>query len=144
MTRRRPWKDIRASTTVEFAIVGSLLCLVTFVTIETGLLWWLKTGIQLTAALTARCGAMGYVYNTSNFSCTSTSTTQNFAVATAQSWLMPNMITAANVTVTGQVSSCNGFSGTFFAVSISSNYFAALPPPLGNRTLSSTACFPMQ
>ena len=138
-------RDTRGSTMVEFAIVGVLLCLVTFGVIETGLLWWLKSGLQLTAALTARCGAMGYTYNTSNFLCTSTSTTQNYAVTSSQAWLFPGMITVANVTVTGKVASCNGFSGNFFSVSVTSSFFQLLPPPLGNyAALSSTACFPMQ
>jgi Flp pilus assembly protein TadG len=144
MIRGLPMRDTRASTSVEFAVVGLLLCLVTFGVVETGLLWWLKSGMQLTASLTARCGAMGYTYNTSNFQCTSTSTTQNFAVKTSQSWLFPNMITAANVTVNGKVGSCNGFSGNFFSVTLSSGFFS-FPPPLGNyTTLSANACFPMQ
>jgi Flp pilus assembly protein TadG len=142
--RRLLTSDVKASTSVEFAVVGLLLCLVTFGVIETGLLWWLKSGMQLTASLTARCGAMGYTYNTAGFSCTSTTTTQNYAVATAGTWLMPNMVTAANVTVNGKVTSCNGFSGNFFSVSISSGFFTSLPPPLGNHTLSASACFPMK
>jgi Flp pilus assembly protein TadG len=137
-------RDTKASTSVEFAVVGLLLGLMTFGIIETGLLSWLKSGMQLTASLTARCGAMGYTYNTSNFLCTSTSTTQNYAVTTSQAWLFPNMITAANVTVNGKVASCNGFSGNFFSVSLSSNFFQ-FPPPLGKyTTLSANACYPMQ
>ncbi len=143
----RRWlrRDTRASTTVEFAVVGTMLCLVTFGMVETGLLWWLKSGMQLTASLTARCGAIGYTYQTSNFVCTNTSTTQNYAVATSQSWLFPNMITSANVTVNGRVTTCNGFTGNFFSVSISSGFFQTLPPPLGNyASLQTSACYPMQ
>jgi Flp pilus assembly protein TadG len=145
MTRRGLEYDTRGSTSVEFAVVGMLLCLVTFGVVETGLLWWLKSGLQLTASLTARCGAVGYTYGTSKFLCIDTLTTQNYAVATAQTWLIPGMITASNVTVNGKVTSCNGSTGNFFSVSISSGYFQSLPPPLGNYTsLSTTACFPMQ
>lgn len=144
MRLRQLRRDRTASTSVEFAVVGLMLCFVTFAVVEIGLLWWLKTGMQLTASLTARCGAMGYFYQNSNFQCTSTTTTQNYAVATAQTWLLPNMITTSNVTVNGQVASCNGFSGTFFSVSLSSNYFAFLPPPLSNLTVAANACFPMQ
>jgi Flp pilus assembly protein TadG len=145
MIRHRLGRDARGSTTVEFALVGMLLCLMTFGTVETALLWWLKGGMQLTASLTARCGAIGYTYNAAGFSCTSTTTTQNYAVTTSQSWLFPNMITAANVTVSGKVTSCNGSTGNFFSVSLSSNYFQSLPSPLGNyTTLATTACFPMQ
>lgn len=142
---RRWWRDRAGSSTVEFAIVGWMLCMVTFGIIETGLLWWLKSGMELTAALTARCGAIGYYYGGANFQCTNTATTQNYAVSTAQTWLMPNMILSNNVTVNGQVSSCNGASGTFFSVTISSNYFNFLPMPLGNyASVSTTSCFPMQ
>jgi Flp pilus assembly protein TadG len=151
--RRGLDRDKTGSSTVEFAVVGWLLCMVTFAIIETGLLWWLKSGLQLTASMTARCGAMGYTYNTSNFLCTNTSTTQNYAVNYALGllgtngnvpWVMTNMITTNSVTVNGKVSSCNGFTGNFFSVSISSSFFASLPPPLGNYALSTTACYPMQ
>jgi hypothetical protein len=55
------------------------------------------------------------------------------------------MITAANVTVSGKVTSCNGAAGNFFSVSLASTYFQFLPPPLGSYTaLATTACFPMQ
>jgi Flp pilus assembly protein TadG len=145
MMRRCVGRDTKGSTTVEFALVGMMLCFVTFGVVETGLLWWLKSGMQLTASLTARCGAMGYTYNTANFLCTNTATTQNYAVTTSQTWLFPNAITAANVTVNGRVASCNGFAGNFFSVSLSSGFFSFLPPPLGNyTTLSTNACFPMK
>jgi Flp pilus assembly protein TadG len=147
-------RDTRASTAVEFAVVGWMLCMVTFAIVETGLLWWLKSGLQLTASMTARCGAIGYTYATSNFLCTNTSTTQNYAVNFATgnltgnynpSWLFANMITTADVTVNGRVTTCNGFAGHFFSVSISSGFFRFLPPPLGNyTTLSTNACYPMQ
>jgi len=145
---RRWRRDNRGSTTVEFAVVGWLLCMVTFAIVETGLLWWLKSGMQLTASMTARCGAIGYTYNTANFVCTNTSTTQNYAVTTAQAWLFPNMIVANNVTVAPVLSNdvrCNNLPGNFFSVSIVSNFFQFLPPPLGNyASLTTKACFPMQ
>jgi Flp pilus assembly protein TadG len=147
MITRRLRRDTRGSTTVEFAVVGWMLCMVTFGIVETGLLWWLKSGMQLTAAMTARCGAIGYTYgasNTLNFPCTDTSTTQNYAVSTAQTWLFPNMVVANNVTAR-TVATCNGFSGNFFSVSIISNFFQFLPPPLGNyASLTTSACYPMQ
>jgi hypothetical protein len=55
------------------------------------------------------------------------------------------MIVANNVTVNGRVTVCNGFTGNFFSVSIISNFFQFLPPPLGNfSSLTTNACFPMQ
>jgi Flp pilus assembly protein TadG len=148
MIRRRLRRDRAGSTTVEFAIVGWMLCMVTFAIVETGLLWWLKSGLQITASMTARCGAVGYTYGenaVANFACTNTATTKSYAVNTlAPSWLLPNMITTANVTVNGRVSGCNGAPGNFFSVSLSSGFFSFLPPPLGNYTsLSASACYPM-
>ena len=149
MTRARLGR--RGGTAVEFAIVGWMLCMVTFGIVETSLLWWLKSGMELTAALTARCGAIGNTYPTSNVNCTTTAATQNFAVATAQSWLFPNAIVANNVIVNGRVTaaSCNlsntSVTGNFFSVSISSGFFKFLPPPLGNyANLTTSACYPMQ
>jgi Flp pilus assembly protein TadG len=149
MTRRWLRRDRRGSTMVEFAIVGWMLCLVTFGIIETGLLFWLKSGMQLTASMTARCGAAGYSYsnanNLANFACTNTTTSQNYAVNTfAPAWLFPNMITTANVTINGRVTTCDGFTGNFFSVAITSGFFQILPPPMGNYTsLSASACYPM-
>jgi Flp pilus assembly protein TadG len=145
LIRRWLRRDKTASTSVEFAIVGWMLCMVTFAIVETGLLWWLKSGLQVTASLTARCGAIGYTYATSNFICTNATTTQSFAVTTSQSWLFPNVISTGNVTVNGRVTTCNGFTGNFFSVSINSGFFKFLPPPLGNyATVATTACYPMQ
>jgi Flp pilus assembly protein TadG len=141
--RRSFRHDKRGSTTVEFAIVGWMLCMVTFAIVETGLLWWLKTGMQAAASAAARCGAIGYTFNTANFLCTNTTTTQNFAVTSAQTWTYQPVITNADVTVNGKVSNCNGFSHNFFSVTISHTFFA-LPPPMGNYTsLATTACYPM-
>jgi Flp pilus assembly protein TadG len=154
----RKWlrRGARGATAVEFAIVGWMLCIVTFALIEVGVMWWLKSGMQLTASMTARCGAMGYTYNTSNFLCTNTSTTQNYAVNYALGnlgnngnvvWLVANMIITNSVTVYGPVTNstyCHNAVGNYFAVSISSSFFANWPPPLGNiASLSASACYPM-
>ena len=138
-----PRRDRRGSTAVEFAIVGWMLCMVTFAIVETGLLWWLRTGMQAAASMTARCGAIGYTYNTANFVCTNTTTTQNYAVNAMGGWTLPSAIATSDVTVNGRVTSCNGFTGNFFSVSIS-HTFANLPPPLGSYgALTTNACYPM-
>ena len=131
----------RAALTVEFAIVSALLCTAIFGVLEISLLCWLKSGIQSAAAMTARCGAVGYKYSTS--SCVSSATTQSYAVAAAQSWLFASVIAASDVTVGGQVASCNGLAGNFFQVSINGSYFATLPPPLSSISVSASACYPM-
>jgi Flp pilus assembly protein TadG len=131
----------RGSVAVEVSIVGLLLCTVTLAIVETSLLWWLKSGIQATAELTARCGALGYKYSTTT--CVSSTSTQSYAVTTAQAWLFQNVIAASDVTVTGSAPSCNGVSGTYFTVSISAAYFSFLPAPIGGITVSANACYPM-
>ena len=147
MIRRPLRRDRRAATSVEFAIVGTMLCLVTFGIVETSLLWWLRTGMEAAASMTARCGAIGYTYNTST--CTSPTATQNYAVSAAQTWTMTlaHNITASDVTVNGRVTNspyCNNAAGSYFSVSISYN-FGNLPPPLGGySTLVASACYPMQ
>ena len=126
--------------------------MVTFAMIETGVLWWLKTGMQLTASMTARCGAIGLAAagvtnNLTNFACSNSATTTNYAVSNvAASWGLPG-ITNADVTLggsNGKVTACNGFTGNFFQVTLS-HQFLNFPPPLGGySTLASTACYPMQ
>jgi Flp pilus assembly protein TadG len=153
LTGRRLRRDTKGSTTVEFAVVGTMLCLMTFAIIETGVLWWLRAGIQLTASEAARCWAIGSTYGTTP--CTSASATQNYALqyamgtvpgAPGPAWLFANILTTSDVTVSsGRVASCNGFTGTnngFFTVSIT-HLFPSMPPPLGNYTsLSASACYP--
>lgn len=141
MTPRALRRDTNGSTAVEFAVVSGMLGLVLFAIIETSLLWWMKSGLQTTAALTARCAAIGYSLATST--CKDTASTQAYAVATSQAWVFPNDIATSNVTLNGRVTTCNGQSGTFFSLSINSSYFAFLPPPLSNITLSTNACYAM-
>ena len=139
--RRGRRRDTKASATLEFAIVGSMLCLVIIGTLEAGLLWWLKTELQVTATSTARCGAIGYTFSTSN--CLDTASTRNFAVDTAQGWLFQNALAASDVTVVSAATSCKGVSGKFFTVSVTSAAFGFLPLPLAGESLSASACYPM-
>jgi Flp pilus assembly protein TadG len=152
MIRRWLARRSKAGTAVEFAIVGWMLCMVTFAIVETGLLYWLKGGLQVVASMTARCGAISTASsnanNLTNFACTDLTNTQNYAVNTVgRIWLVPNMLTPENVVLNGtggKVTSCNGFTGNFYQVSLSSGFFAILPPPLGNyATVSANACYPM-
>jgi Flp pilus assembly protein TadG len=141
MTFRRLRRDKRAATALEFAIIGSALCMVTFGIIETAILYWARNGLASVAAATARCTSAGYDQGTGN--CTTISSAKDFAVASANQTMLPNLITAANVTVTPSATSCHGGSGTFVTVSITSTYFTFLPPPLNNQNLTADACFPM-
>jgi Flp pilus assembly protein TadG len=130
----------RGTSAVEFAVIGSTLVMLSIGIVDTSLLFWAKGSLQSTAALTARCGATGFQLQTTP--CTTTATTQAYAVSTAGGWVVSNIITAADVTVTSAASSCNTVSGTFFVVTITCPYFISLPPPFSNYTLSVTACYP--
>ena len=146
MMFRRLRGDTRGVVSVEFAITGLMLCLMTFAIIESGLLWWLRSGMQVTAAMTARCGAIGYAYNTSNCFVGNAAATKNYAVSVANSFVLPNMVQTTDVTINGTnglVSTCNGQAGNYFSVTITSNAFKFLPPPLGNLSLTSNACYPL-
>jgi Flp pilus assembly protein TadG len=140
MMLRRLCGDRRGTTAVEFAIVASALVTLSLGIMEAGLLFWAKATLEATAALTARCGATGFTWGTTT--CTTAATTQSYAVSTAGNWIAGSVIDAADVTVTSAASSCNGVSGTFFIVTISCAFFAGLPAPLSNYTLSVTACYP--
>ena len=142
-------RDTRGGTAVEFAVVGTMLCLTTFAIVEAGLLYWMKSGMQAAASMGARCGSIGYTYNTANFQCTNAATTQSYTVNAAQTWLLQNVIVASEVTVNGRVSgtTCNAVNtppGNYFSVSIT-HTVPNLPSPLAAySTLTASACYPMQ
>lgn len=130
---RRLAAQRRATTSVEFALVGSMMLLATFGTLDLGLLLWTQNALQSTAALAARCAAI------SSPLC---SDVTNYTVSLAGNWVMPGVISADNVTATS-VGTCNGATGTFEQVAITSSFWAnVLPPPFHNQTLTVSACYP--
>lgn len=122
-----------ATTALEFALIAPVLCSLIFGALELGLNLWTKNALQLTAAITARCISLG-----------SCSTPASFAVQTAETWAIPNIITASDVSYT-TTGNCNGGAGTYAQVTINCNYWGAglLPSPFSNLTLSVSACYPM-
>jgi Flp pilus assembly protein TadG len=132
-TLRRLATQRRATTTVEFALVGGMLLLLTFGTIDLGLLLWTQNALQSTTALAARCAAI------SAPSCPDESSVKTYAASLADDWTMPGMITASDVSVTG---TCRGTAG-FKQVTITTSFWASmLPPPFHNMTLTVSACYP--
>jgi TadE-like protein len=120
---------------LEFAVVAGALVTLILGSFGVGLLVWTNSGLQVTAALTARCYALGS-------SCTSNP--QSYAVGIAGSWIGSNTITASEVTTTAS-SGCNGASGTTFArVSITApSWVAALfPTSTLPASITVSACFP--
>jgi Flp pilus assembly protein TadG len=139
-------RDKRGGLAVEFAVVAGLLCLMTCGIVEVGLIWWMKSGLQITASMTARCGAIGASYTGTGIPCTTAAATQAYGVSVAQSWMFASAVTTSDVKLNGAsgvVTSCNGFTGPFFSVTVTSE---AVPGfmAFGNiRVLSASACFPM-
>jgi Flp pilus assembly protein TadG len=122
-----------ATATIEFALVGGMLLLLTFGTIDLGLLLWTQNALQSTAALAARCAAI------SSPLCTDV---PSYTVNLANTWTMPGVISASDVTATA-VNMCNTAAGTFMKVEIATSFWASvLPPPFHDMTLTVSACYP--
>ena len=134
--------DKRATTTVEFALVGTTFVAMTFGIIELGIITWSKAALQLTASLTARCGAEGAYGITA---CTSTANTQSYAVSLADTWFVSGSIATGNVTAVSGATTCMDVSGKFYSISITSTYLSGgwLPYPFANVSMTANSCYPM-
>jgi hypothetical protein len=141
MTARPPrrWlrRDCHGTTAVEFAVIAGVLLPMLFGTLSLGFLMWTHNALLSTAALTARCIALGSSLCAAN--------PKQFAVNTAQQWIVPGIINTKNVIIQHPATSCNGTAGSFVTVAITSTYWAAdiLPQPFAATTLQVTACFPV-
>ena len=129
---RKLHQDRRGVAALEFVLVAAALMMLILGSFGVGLLVWTTSGLQVTAALTARCLALG--------SCANPAT---YAVGIAGTWIGTNAVTAADVTDTAS-SPCNGKSGTEFGqVSIVvPSWAAALFPTSVQKTIKVSACFP--
>jgi Flp pilus assembly protein TadG len=125
---------------VEFAIIAGVMMPLLFGILDLGLLMWTNNALQSTAALTARCIALGSSLCAAN--------PAQYAVNTAALWIVPGIITTGQVTITTAAASCYGAAGSygpFVTVAIASSYWATnvLPPPFAATTVSVTSCFPI-
>lgn len=127
------WRARRGATAVEFALVGSVLMLVLFGVLSTGLLLWTEGGLQTAAMAAARCGALNSPL------CSNVS---QYAVTQAQNWVTSGIIGTGNVAVSANATTCNGASGTFEVVTITCPFWSDLPPPLSGITLKVKGCYP--
>jgi Flp pilus assembly protein TadG len=125
-------RERRGSVTLEFAITATVFLTLVLGAVDLGLLYWTKNGLQLIAALTARCAALG-----SN----SCADPKSYATTMAQSWVVSGAISPDDVTI--NPSPCYGSKGTTCLVTISSSYWKELPPPLSNITLQVSASYPI-
>jgi Flp pilus assembly protein TadG len=123
----------RGAAAVEFAMIGTVLMLSVFGTIDLGMVLWTQTALQSVSAMTVRCAAI------SSPLCADIPT---YAVNQANNWTMSGLITTDNVHVTS-VGTCNGATGTFQKVSITASFWAnVLPPPFDGQSVTGSACFP--
>jgi hypothetical protein len=130
-------RERRGAVALEFAIIATVFLTLVLGAIELGLLYWTKNGLQLTAAMTARCVALGY-------SCTDAASTKSYATTMAESWVVPGVI--GNVSPPTYAQQCYSDPGTktnFAMVTITSSFWAWLPPPLSNINLQVSACYPV-
>lgn len=113
MPRRRRTAGV---VSVEFAMLSGLLILLLIGTLGLGLLILSETGLQSIAAQTARCVALD------SSLC---ATPADYAVQLAGQRLFSGVITRSDVTVSG-ATSCNGASGSYTTVAITSDYWSNL------------------
>lgn len=139
MTRRQSahhlYPERRGSVALEFAIAAGIFLTLVVGGIDVGLLWWTKNGLQVTATMTARCMALG-----------SCSDPGSYAVQMANNWTVSGAINSNDVTLskTSQCYSSQGTYNNFAMVTITSPFWAGLPPPLPHITLQVSACYPVQ
>ncbi len=125
--------DARATTALEFAMVGSVLMILLLGGINLGLMTWTLATLQSVAAQTARCVAIG------SSAC---SNAKQYAVTLATGTLGSAMITTANVKVTS-ATTCLNASGSFEVVAITaSTWSGQIAFPLTARSQTVTACYP--
>lgn len=133
--------DRRGTTSVEFAIVGSLMFTVTFGAIDLGLILWTQGSLQAVAADAARCGAI------SASGCTTTSGVQSYVQTAAASWIMSSVISDLTINVNSAVNTatCPTIStGTYETVQITTTYLNSwLPPPFSTWTINVCASYAM-
>jgi Flp pilus assembly protein TadG len=134
MAPRSLLNDRRGSTALEFAIVGSPFILLLLFIVGGGMLLWAKSAMQIAAAQTARCVAIG------SLDCTDRTA---YATGVLQQWGVANILPSVVVSVqTGQT--CSFTAGHYASVTLTA---AAGPvgqviPGMSNATMTSTACFP--
>jgi Flp pilus assembly protein TadG len=126
-------RDERGGAVVEYAIVSTLYMFILLGAISTGLAWWTENSLQIAAALTARCTALG------------TCTSSTYAVAAVKSWMGISAINSGGVSVTTS-STCFNSSGSysqFTKVTLTSYLWKRkLVWPLSENSISASACFP--
>lgn len=132
----------RGATTLEFAMVGTVLVVLTLSVFGAGMALWVITGLQSAVGSAARCGAIGT-------DCATIAQTNTFARTLASSRAGSGVVATTDaVSSVSGVTTCNGFTGKFYTVSISSSWFASgalafVAAPFNLSTITVSSCFPM-
>jgi hypothetical protein len=123
----------RGTASVEFAAAGGLLVTSTMGLIAAGLMSWTSNGLEAAASATARCVALA---------APDCATPETYAVTLAGRYVFPGIIASRDVTVT-QATTCNGATGRYAKVAISTTHWAgtALRAGMANTTVSVTSCY---
>lgn len=123
--------DRRGVAALEFAIVGVAFVMLLLGTIQVGLLWWTKNGLETAAMLTARCAALG-----------SCSDPAAFAKSTASKFTLPNAVSAVSVATSSHCNAVTGYSH-FTTVTLTSTVWAdSLISVLAGSSIQAIACYP--
>ncbi len=138
---RRLLRDSRASSALEFAVVGSAMFLITFGAVDLGMILWTQGSLQAVAAEAARCGAIAAS------GCTTASAVQTYAQTLAPNWISSVIAGNLTINVNGAVNTANCptmSTGTYETVQIISPSLSTwLPPPLNNYTINVCASYAM-
>jgi Flp pilus assembly protein TadG len=137
----RLWRDVRGASAVEFALILTPLCLITFGIIEFGRAMWTREALQETASAGARCIGILQSQCASGGAYSSTKAV-SYIQTVASGWGIT--VPTADITVNASTT-CAGLLG-FSTVTIAYNFKTVVPTlvPLGSggTTMTLQACFP--
>jgi Flp pilus assembly protein TadG len=131
---RHFWADRKSVAAVEFALIGPFYFMIIFGILGVSLVMWAKGTLQVAAAQTARCTAIG------SSACVNP---QAFSASILSAWGAANFLPSLSVVVQSGVT-CNNTAGHFSMVTITglSNGVLGLGGVLPSGTLTATACYP--
>jgi Flp pilus assembly protein TadG len=118
-------RDSRAASAVEFALTAPVFFLMTFGTIEGGMLIWTQVGLQHGAEMAARCASIN-----ANL-CNTTGSIQTYAAQQAYGLNPPP------TTFSVSAAACGNQVSASYTFSFLTSFF-----PAATMAISAQACFP--
>ena len=145
-------RDVKGTTTLEFAFVSTILVAMLLGAMELGLMMWTRGTLQAIAAQTARCAALSSPI-CNNSATTPATTPLSYAANLATTLLGSGAVSTNNVTITTGTTCLNETGGptTFEIVKITvtpwvgvsrSGWFATGYGSLAPLTETVTGCYP--